>query len=69
MRWGPRVSGTECPVSIVDHGQRGQLGPGGPRAVTQRRAPPVPGQRMRRSCSGERVRGGSSPETVEIALR
>ena len=58
MRWGPRVRDTVCPVSTVDHGQRGQLGPGGPRAVTQRRGPGVPRRSRRGFAAGDKTVAG-----------
>ena len=69
MRWGPRVSDTLCPVSTVDHGQRGQLGPGGPRAVTQRRAPGVPRRRRRGFAAGDQNSGGARRTSPGIAHR
>ena len=69
MRWGPRVRDTVCPVSTVDHGQRGQLGPGGPRAVTQRRGPGVPRRPRRGFAAGDQNRGGARRTSPGIAHR
>ena len=60
------VSGSSCHISAVDFGQRGQLGPLGPQAVTQGVGPCVPAQRSRRSSSGELARSGRTPASVEI---